>query len=88
MLHNVLRGRWCDIIFLNVQASMEDKSDDKKHSFCEELGRVVDQFIKYHMNMLLEDLNAEVGNESLHEINNDIQKSNCQEYNVTSPQHS
>ena len=29
----VLRGRWCNIIFLNVHAPSEDKSDDSKDSF-------------------------------------------------------
>jgi hypothetical protein len=29
----VLRGRWCNIIVLNVHASNKDKSDDSKDSF-------------------------------------------------------
>ena len=29
----VLRGRWCNIIFLNVRATSEEKSDDSKDSF-------------------------------------------------------
>ena len=33
----VLRGRWCNIIVLNVHAPSEDKSDDSKESFYEEL---------------------------------------------------
>jgi len=33
----VLRGRWCNIIVLNVHAPSEEKSDDSKDSFCEEL---------------------------------------------------
>jgi len=33
----VLRGRWCKIIFLNVHAPSEEKSDDSKGSFYEEL---------------------------------------------------
>jgi hypothetical protein len=28
-----LRGRWCNIIFLNVHAPSEDKGDDPKDSF-------------------------------------------------------
>jgi hypothetical protein len=48
-----------------------------KESPYEELERVLDNFPKYHMKILLRDLNAKVGrepiigNESLHEINND-----------------
>jgi hypothetical protein len=77
----ILRGRWCHIIVLNVHAPTEDKTDYVKDSFYEELQRVFDKFPKYHMNVLLEDLNAKVGregifkptieNESLHEISND-----------------
>jgi hypothetical protein len=36
----ILRGRWCNIIVLNVHAPCEDKGDHVKDSFCEELGRV------------------------------------------------
>jgi hypothetical protein len=34
--HVTLRGRWCDIV-LNVDAPTEDKCDDTKDSFYEEL---------------------------------------------------
>ena len=33
----VLRGRWCNVIFLHVHAPNEEKSDDSKDSFYEEL---------------------------------------------------
>jgi len=36
----VLRGRWCNIIILNVHAQSEEKSDDSKHRFYEELDQV------------------------------------------------
>jgi hypothetical protein len=29
----VMRGRWCNIIFLNVHATSEEESDDSKDSF-------------------------------------------------------
>ena len=35
--HIVLRGRWCSIIFLNVHAPREERSDDSNDSFYEEL---------------------------------------------------
>jgi hypothetical protein len=64
-----------------VQAPCEDMGDDVKDSFYEELGRVIDQFPRYDMKILLGDFNAKVGrenifepaigNESLHEISND-----------------
>jgi len=33
----VVRGRWCNIIVLNVHAPSEEKSDEAKDSFYEEL---------------------------------------------------
>jgi endonuclease/exonuclease/phosphatase family metal-dependent hydrolase len=66
---------------LNVHAPTEDKTDDVKGSFYEELQRVFYKFPKYHMKILLGDFNAKVGteeifkptigNESLHEVSND-----------------
>jgi exonuclease III len=45
MSHIILRGRWCNIIVLNVHAPCEDKGDDVKDSFFEELGRVFISFL-------------------------------------------
>jgi hypothetical protein len=80
MSYIILRSRWCHIV-LNVHAPTEDKTDDVKGSFYEELERVFDKFPKYHTKILLGDLNAEVGredifkltigNESIHKISND-----------------
>jgi exonuclease III len=77
MSYIILKGLWCDIIILNVHAPTEDKDDDIKDSFYEEL----EQFPRYHMKILLGDFNAKVGredifkpiigNESLHEASND-----------------
>jgi hypothetical protein len=63
-----------------VHAPTEDKDDDIKDSFYEELEQVFDQFPRYHMKILL-DFNAKVGredifktvigNESVHEASND-----------------
>jgi exonuclease III len=39
MSYIILRGRRCNIIFLNVHAPCEDKADDVKDGFNEELGR-------------------------------------------------
>jgi hypothetical protein len=81
MSYIILRGRWCHIIVLNVHAQREDKIDDVKDSFYEELESVFDKFPKYRMKILLGDSNAKVGredifkpticNESFHEISND-----------------
>ena len=37
MSYIVLRCRWCNIIVLNVHAPSEEKSEDSKDSFYEEL---------------------------------------------------
>jgi endonuclease/exonuclease/phosphatase family metal-dependent hydrolase len=81
MSYIILRGRWCNIIVLNVHAPTEDKIDDVKDSIYDELERVFDTFPKYYMKILLGDFNAKVGredifkptigNESLHKISND-----------------
>jgi hypothetical protein len=80
MSYIILRGRWCNIIVLNVHAPCEDKSNDIKDSFYEELARLFDQFPRYDMK-ILGDFNAKVGrgdifkptigNESSHEISDD-----------------
>jgi hypothetical protein len=53
MSYIILRGRWCHIIVMNVYAPTEDKTDDVKESFYEELERVFDKFPKYHTKILL-----------------------------------
>jgi hypothetical protein len=58
MSYIILKGRWCDIIILNVHAPTEDKDDYVKDSFYEELEHVFDQFPWYHMKILLGDFNA------------------------------
>jgi hypothetical protein len=37
MSYTIIRGSWCHIIVLNVHAPTEDKTDDVKDSFYEEL---------------------------------------------------
>ena len=76
-----LRGRWNNIIVLNVHAPSEEKSDGSKDSFYEELEQVFEHFPKYDMKILLGDFNAKmgrenifkptIGNESLHQDSND-----------------
>ena len=60
----MLRGRWRNII-VNVHAPSEEKCDESKHSFYEELEQVFDNFPKYHMKMLLGDFNAKVGRQNI-----------------------
>jgi len=45
MSYVVLRGLWCDIIVLNVHAPNQEKSDDSKNSFCDDLSRLLIIFL-------------------------------------------
>jgi hypothetical protein len=67
MSYIILRGRWFQIIFPNVHAPTQDKIDDVKDSFYEELECVIDKFPKYsyHMIILLGDFSAKVGREDI-----------------------
>ena len=77
----VRRGRWHNIIVVNVHAPSEEKSEESKDSFYEELEQIFYHFPKYHMKILLGDFNAKVGREiifkltigqdSLHQDSND-----------------
>jgi hypothetical protein len=49
MPHITLKGRWYDIILLNMHAPTEDKDDNIKDNFYEELEQIFDQFSRYHM---------------------------------------
>jgi hypothetical protein len=46
MLYIIGKGRWCHIIILNVRAPTEDKIDDVKDSYHEEMECVFDKFLK------------------------------------------
>jgi hypothetical protein len=46
---------------LNVHVPTGDKNDDMKDSFYDILGGVFDKFPKYHIKILLGDLNVKVG---------------------------
>jgi argonaute-like protein implicated in RNA metabolism and viral defense len=54
------RGRWRHIIVLNIHVSTENKINDVKDRFYEELERVFEKFPKYLMKILLEDFNVNV----------------------------
>jgi hypothetical protein len=57
---------FCKItVILNVHAPTEDKDDDIKNIFYEELEQVFDQFPRYHMKILMGDFNEKVGREDI-----------------------
>jgi hypothetical protein len=60
-----MRGRWSNIIVLNVHETSEEKNDDSKDSFYEELEEDFDRFPKYHMKILLGVINAKVERERI-----------------------
>jgi hypothetical protein len=76
-----LRGHWCNISIVNLQAPGEEKSDDSKDRFYEELEQVFNHFHKYHMKILFGDFNANVWRENIFKpaIENESQ---CQDNNV------
>jgi hypothetical protein len=63
----LLRDGWCNIIVFNVHTPSEEKSDDSKGSFYEELEQVFDHFPQHHMKILMKNFTLIVGNESLHQ---------------------
>jgi hypothetical protein len=69
MSYIILRCCWHHVIVLNVHAPTEDKIDDVKDSFCEELEHIFDKFCKCHMKILSvigreDNFKITVGNES------------------------
>ena len=61
----VLGGHWRNITVVNVHAPSEEKSDESKDSFYEELEQVFDHFPNYHIKMILGDFHAKVGRENI-----------------------
>jgi len=51
-MYAILRRHLYDITVLNLHAPTEDKSDNIKDTFYEELEHILDQFPKYHMKIL------------------------------------
>ena len=80
MSYIVRRGRWRTIIFLNVHEPRQEKSDDNRDNFYEELEHHFDHFPKYCLKIHLGDLNIKLWiknifkptleNESLHQDSN------------------
>ena len=63
-----LRGRWSNIIVLNVHSPSEKESDESKDSPYEGLKQVFDHFCKYCMKIMLGDFNAKVGGENIFKL--------------------
>jgi exonuclease III len=64
MSYMVLKGLWFNITIVNVHAPSQEKSDDSKDSFYDELEQIFDNFPTYNIKiLLLGDFNAELGKE-------------------------
>jgi hypothetical protein len=61
----VLRGRWCHIFALNVDAPCEEERAEVKDRFFGEKGRVFDQFPRYDIKIILGHFCAKVGMENI-----------------------
>jgi hypothetical protein len=59
-----LRGRWCHVIVLNVQASTKDEIYDVNDRFYEELECVFKKFHTYLMKILLGNFGDKLGTEN------------------------
>jgi hypothetical protein len=62
-----------------VRVPREDKSDDSKNNFYEELEQVFHHFPKYHVKIMLEDFSAKVGRENIFKMtigNESLQQDN------------
>jgi len=66
----LVRGRWCNIIVLNMHAPSEEKNDASKDSFYDELEQVFYHLPKCHTKILLGDFNAKVGREEMYKPKN------------------
>jgi hypothetical protein len=53
MSYIILRGRWFHVTVPCVHAPAEDKIDDVKERFYEELRHIFDKFPKYYIKLLL-----------------------------------
>ena len=53
MAYTVVRSCWCNIIFVNVHAPSEEKSDDSNDGLYEELDQDFGHPPKYHMTIHL-----------------------------------
>ena len=65
MSYIVLRGRWFNIIVFNMRDACEEKSDDSKDSFYEELEQVFHHSAKYYAKKFLEEVNAKLGRDDI-----------------------
>jgi hypothetical protein len=61
MPYIILRGCWSHIVVPNDYAPTENETDDVNDSLYEGSEHVFNKFPKYHINILLRDINAKVG---------------------------
>ncbi|VVC33729.1 Endonuclease/exonuclease/phosphatase [Cinara cedri] len=60
-----IEAQWFDISFMNVHAPTEDKSQDEKETFYEQLESSLNSIPSNRIQIVLGDLNAKVGKETM-----------------------
>ncbi|XP_026827597.1 craniofacial development protein 2-like [Ooceraea biroi] len=61
----VVQGRWYKIAIINAYAPTEDKEDEIKDGFYDELEHIIDQLPSDYMKIVLGDFNAKIGKEEI-----------------------
>jgi len=91
-----LKGKFRNITLINVRAPTEEKVEEEKYKFYDDLQKVYDRVPKHDTVIILGDLNAKIGKEKaygsvtgksiLHDVSNQNRKIVCNfaiEYNLT-----
>jgi len=62
-----LKGKFHNITLINVHVSTEEKMEEEKDKFYDDLQKTYDRTPKHDIVMVLEDLNAKIGKEKAYE---------------------
>jgi hypothetical protein len=62
-----LKGKFYNITLINVQAPTEEKMEEEKDTFYDDLQKVYDKVPKYDIVTILGVLNAKIGKEKVYE---------------------
>jgi len=59
-----IRAQWFDVSLISVHAPTEDKPQEEKETFYEDLESIINTLLNNSIHILLEDLNAKIGKET------------------------
>jgi hypothetical protein len=54
--------------YINAQTSTEDKSEDEKNAFYDNVRRLYDNYPKHDIKIVIGDMNAQIGREELYQL--------------------